>query len=62
MKIFWYIHLAVDSVRVDFQLDQKISKRRFFRDIKNSFQWVIGNGLKPTQFFFFSKYINKYGR
>ena len=43
----------MDSVRVDFQLDQKISKRRFFQDIKNSFQWVIGNGLKPTQFFSF---------
>ena len=45
--------LCVDSVRMDFQLDQKISKRRFFQDIKNSFQWVIGNGLKPTQFFSF---------
>ena len=43
----------LDSVRVDFQLDQKLSKRRFFQDIKNSFQWVIGNGLKPTQFFSF---------
>ena len=47
------MNLDVDSVRVDFQLDQKISKRRFFQDIKNSFQWVIGNGLKPTQFFSF---------
>ena len=28
----------VDSVRMDFQLDQKISKRRFFQDIQNSFQ------------------------
>ena len=28
----------MDSVRVNFQLDQKISKRRFFQDIKNSFQ------------------------
>ena len=47
------ISIAVDSVRMDFQLNQKISKRRFFQDIKNSFQWVIGNGLKPTQFFSF---------
>ena len=47
------LQLIVDSVRMDFQLDQKISKRRFFQDIKNSFQWVIGNGLKPTQFFSF---------
>ena len=48
-----YILYTVDSVRVDSQLDQKISKRRFFQDIKNSFQSVIGNGLKPTQFFSF---------
>ena len=50
------VHWYVDSIREDFQLDQKISKRRFFQDIKDSFQWVIGNGLKPTQFFLFKIY------
>ena len=49
--------LGVDSVKMDSQLDQKISKRRFFQDIKNSFQWVIGNGLKPTQFFSFQNIL-----
>ena len=52
IKKFWPPTLR-PLCRVDFQLNQKISKRRFFQDIKNSFQWVIGNGLKPTQFFSF---------
>ena len=39
--LIFSVYLAVDSVRVDFQLDQKISKRRFFQNIKNSFQWLL---------------------
>ena len=42
----------MDSVRVDSQLDQKISKRRFFQDIKNSFYGVAGIGLETHQNFF----------
>ena len=48
-------HQAMDSVKVDFQLYQKISKRLFFQDIQISFHWVTGIGLKSTQFFLFKK-------
>ena len=47
---------------VDQRLDQKIEKRRFFQDIRNSFQWVTGIGPKMPQFFFILKNLNKYGR
>ena len=49
------MNLSVDSVRVDFKLDQKISKRRFFQDIINSFQGATQLGLKQPQFFSFQK-------
>ena len=37
---------------VDPQVVQKISKRHFFQDIKNSFHGVTQIGLKPHQNFF----------
>ena len=42
--------LALDSAVV-----QKISKRRFFQDIINSFQGATQLGLKLPQFFSFQK-------
>ena len=41
------------SLALDSALVQKISKRHFFQDIKNSFHEVTQMGLKPHQ--------NKYG-
>ena len=49
--------LFIESVRVDLQLDQKISKRRFFQDIINSFQGATQLGLKLPQFFSFQKIL-----
>ena len=37
---------------MDGELIQKISKRYFFQDIKNSFHQVTQIGLKPHQIFF----------
>ena len=42
--------LALDGAVV-----QKLSKRRFFQDIINSFQEATQLGLKPPQFFWFQK-------
>ena len=40
------------SLALDPALVQKISKRHFFKDIKNSFHGVTQIGLKPHQNFF----------
>ena len=48
--------LARDSWSLDCLLLPKISKRRFFRDISNSFQWVTQTALKPHQNFFSKKF------
>ena len=40
------------SLALDPALVQKISKRHFFQDIKNSFHGVTQMGLKPHQNFF----------
>ena len=52
---------AVDIVKVDLLLAQEISKRHFLRDIEKSFQEVTPMGPKTLHFFFFLKYLNKYG-
>ena len=46
-----------NSLSLDCLLVPKISKRRFFRDISNSFQWVTQTGLKPHQKNFFEKIL-----
>ena len=49
--------LIKDSWSLHCLLIPKISKRRFFGDISNSFQWVTQTGLKPHQKFFFEKIL-----
>ena len=44
---------------LDTLLVRKISKRRFLKDIENSFQEVTQIGPEPPHFFFFFKYLNK---
>ena len=51
------VTFCVDSVRMDFQLHQKISKCRFFQDIQNSFLEATDIGLKPHQNFFRKKIL-----
>ena len=52
----------MDIVKVDALAQQKFSKRHFLKDIENSFHEFTHIGLEPHQFFFFSKYLNKYSR
>ena len=58
------LHLATtimyikDSWSLDCLLVPKISKRRFFRDISNSCQWVTQMGLELHQKKFFFKFKN----
>ena len=48
---FFHIHyIEHGSLALDPALIQKISKRHFFQDIKNSFHGVTQMGLKPHQF------------
>ena len=49
--------LFKDCFSLDVLLVPKISKRHFFGDISNSFQWVTQTGLKPHQNFFFEKIL-----
>ena len=50
----------MDILKVDALVGKKI-KTPFFEDIENSFDEVTHIGLEPHQFFFFLKYLNKYG-
>ena len=43
----------MDIMKVDALARQKISIRRFLKDIENSFQEVTHIGLEPNQFFSF---------
>ena len=44
-----------EPLALDGAVARKISKRRFFQDIINSFQGATQLGLKPPQFFLFQK-------
>ena len=46
------VEQAIDHCTLDGRADQKISKRHFFQDIKNSFHRVPQIGLKLHQIFF----------
>ena len=50
-----------DILKVDTLAWQKNSKHHFFGEIGDSFHEVTHIGLEPYQFFFFLKYLNKYG-
>ena len=47
--------LVQEPLALDSAVIRKISKRRFFQDIINSFQGATQLGLKPPQFFCFKK-------
>ena len=50
---FFHIHyIEHGSLALDPALIQKISKRHFFQDMKNSLHGVTQMGLKPHQNFF----------
>ena len=52
----------MDILKVDALARQKNQKRHFFEDVETSFYQVTHTGPEPHQFFFFLKYLNKYGR
>ena len=48
-------------VKMDALLIRKNPKCHFYRGIENSFHEATQIGLEPHHFFFFLKYLNKYG-
>ena len=49
------VRVVKDCFSLDILLVPKTSKRHFFGDISNSFQWVTQMGLEPYQNFSFKK-------